>query len=321
VWASTREEDVDAMVRAREQIRREAEAEYRRLLYVAMTRAAEYLIVCGAQGVNGRPPGCWYDLVFEMLTPHAEKTERHGAAVWRWRPGAALQTAAVAPAGTEPADLPDWLQRDAIQASATQSVAPSRASGTEAPMRLTGTPGGARATAIQRGLIIHRLLQSLPDVTPERRLDAARRHLARHHPHVAEELRDELISSVLGLLDDPRFAALFGAGTQAEVPIVGHLARDGCPALRVSGQVDRLAVTDESVFIADYKTNRPAARQLSEVPEDYVLQLALYRAILAQVFPGRRVRAGLLWTEGPDLMELPEPMLDAAARVALMNRP
>ena len=41
----------------------EARDEYRRLLYVAMTRAADRLIVCGVDGENKRPEGCWYDLV------------------------------------------------------------------------------------------------------------------------------------------------------------------------------------------------------------------------------------------------------------------
>jgi ATP-dependent helicase/nuclease subunit A len=178
---------------------------------------------------------------------------------------------------------------------------------------------GARAGAIRRGLIVHRLLQFLPEVPPERRDEAARRHLARHLADVAEQERDELLSSVFALLDDPRFAALFGPGTRAEVPIVGRLARNGRPALRVSGQVDRLAVTDEFVLIADYKSDRPAPRQISEVPPAYILQLALYRAVLARIFPERPVRAGLLWIEVPDLMDLPQVVLDNAARDALAN--
>jgi ATP-dependent helicase/nuclease subunit A len=89
------------------------------------------------------------------------------------------------------------------------------------------------------------------------------------------------------------------------------------PAGNVSGQVDRLAVSEKTVMIADYKTNRPAPSRLEDVPADYVAQLALYRAVLTLLYPGREVRAALVWTEGPNLMEVPAVALDAAlSRVA-----
>ena len=108
------------------------------------------------------------------------------------------------------------------------------------------------------------------------------------------------------------------AESRAEVPIVGRLARqDGTPLL-ISGQVDRLAVTPDAVIIADYKTNRPAPRSLVDVPDSYVTQLALYRAVLATLYPARALRALLVWTDVPDFMEIPASLLDASlARVTL----
>jgi ATP-dependent helicase/nuclease subunit A len=113
---------------------------------------------------------------------------------------------------------------------------------------------------------------------------------------------------VLALLDDPRFAPLFAPDSRAEVPIVGRLPGGA----EVSGQVDRLAITGEAVLIADYKTSRPAPQRLENVPQAYVRQLALYRAVLGLLYPGRAVRAALVWTEGPALMEVPAALLDAA---------
>ncbi len=97
-------------------------------------------------------------------------------------------------------------------------------------------------------------------------------------------------------------------GSRAEIPIVGRLGG----TLAVSGQVDRLAVTREAVLIADYKSNRPAPRCVADVPEAYVAQLALYRAVLAELYPDKRIRAALVWTDVPDLMEISEQSLDAA---------
>ncbi len=113
------------------------------------------------------------------------------------------------------------------------------------------------------------------------------------------------------VLEDPRFLDLFGANSRAEVPIVGRVTIGG-KVRRVSGQIDRLAVTQDCVLIGDFKTNRPAPRRIEDVPQIYVRQLALYRAALMQLYPDKPVRAALIWTEVPDLMELSAAAMDEA---------
>jgi ATP-dependent helicase/nuclease subunit A len=174
----------------------------------------------------------------------------------------------------------------------------------------------ARERAIARGLAVHRLMQSLPDVPPERRADAARRFFARHD-RLAEPERETIIGQVLAILSDPRFAALFGPGSRAEVSIAGRYR--GRP---VAGQVDRLVVAPGAVLIADYKSNRPAPQNLDQCRErygSYVKQLALYRDVLRRVFADRPVRAALLWTETLELMELPAILLDEALNAAVTS--
>jgi ATP-dependent helicase/nuclease subunit A len=95
------------------------------------------------------------------------------------------------------------------------------------------------------------------------------------------------------------------------VPIVGRIARDGAIPLGVSGQVDRLAVTHDSVLIADYKTDRIVPREAAEIPQSYVTQLALYRSVLSRVYPNRTIRAALLFTAGPHLIDVPDAAMDA----------
>ena len=160
-------------------------------------------------------------------------------------------------------------------------------------------------------------MQSLPDMPPAARAEAARQHIARQSTNFSEAERTPLAAAALALLDDARFDKLFLPGSRAEVSIVGrHQGRD------VSGQIDRLTVTPDEVLIADYKTNRPAPNSLDETKKrhaDYVRQLALYRAVLMRLYPGRPVRAALLWTDTPDLMEIPAAELDAA--IALSSPP
>jgi ATP-dependent helicase/nuclease subunit A len=115
----------------------------------------------------------------------------------------------------------------------------------------------------------------------------------------------------MAVLDDPVFAPLFSVGSRAEVEIAGRIVLAVGEAV-VSGRIDRLAVTPDRVFIVDYKTNRPAPRRLEDVPPGYVAQLALYRRVLAKLYPDRPVAAALLWTDIPALMEVPSRMLDEA---------
>ena len=321
VWAGRKATDPAAMLTARDEARAEAEHEYRRLLYVAMTRAADKLIVAGCEGERGRPQGCWYDLVMEGLR------DREGFAavgegdklIWRYRKVADTELAlAIAPkvAAAGPAAEPAWLRRPApAEAAALPVLTPSETDDGTTTERFAS--GEARRIAIARGLLIHRLMQSLPDVAPERRADAARRYLARAGGDVAADEHEALLATTLRLIDDARFAALFAPGSRAEVPIVGRIARPGKIPLAVSGQIDRLAVTERDVLIGDYKTNRPAPRVIAEVPPGYIRQLALYRTVLAKLYPGRPVRAVLVWTDVPELMEVPGEMLDAAVKACV----
>jgi ATP-dependent helicase/nuclease subunit A len=315
VWAARKETDVPPVAEARSLAVRAAEDEHRRLLYVAMTRAADRLIVCGAVGQRKRPDGCWYDLVCDVLKPMcSEEAGLNGETVWRLRKWPEPVDAGTS-AGPEPARgivLPDWLTRPAERERAPAIVAPSTAFESVAPeFALAGAPD-ERRRALVRGTLVHRLLQSLPDVAPERRAAAARQYLARAASEFTEPERDEIAAQVLAVLDHPHFVPLAAPGSRAEVPIVGRIVRGGGAPIMVTGQIDRLAVTDTAILMADYKTNRPVPRRLEDVPEAYLAQLALYREVLARLYPGRGVRAALVWTDVPDFMEISGATLDAA---------
>src|SRR6201999_888199 len=163
----------------------------------------------------------------------------------------------------------------------------------------------------QRGTLVHRLLQSLPDVVIERRRDAALNFLRRNAGDWTSTEHDTLATNVLALIGDVRLAAVFGDGSRAEVPIVGRLDRPGGTQVLVSGQVDRLVVAENEILIVDFKTNQAPPGSAAEAPAAYVRQLALYRALLAKLYPQRPIRTALLWTETPELMEISASSLDA----------
>ena len=159
-----------------------------------------------------------------------------------------------------------------------------------------GTGGHDR---FKRGILVHRLLQRLPELPAGERENAARRFLALPAHGLGIEEQHEIRRETLAVLDHPDFATIFGPGSQAEVPLVGLVKGHS-----LSGQIDRLVVEEDRVLVVDFKTLRPPPASEAEVAPVYLRQLALYRAALRRIYPGREIRCALLWTEGPRLMPI-----------------
>jgi ATP-dependent helicase/nuclease subunit A len=184
-------------------------------------------------------------------------------------------------------------------------LVPSRPDAEPSVRSPLGADDGAR---FKRGRLIHRLLQTLPEVPPEARAAAAARFLARP-VHALDATQQALLArEALAVLDHKDFAPLFGPGGIAEAPVVGRLGGHV-----IAGQIDRLVVTDTAVFVLDYKTQRPVPASPESAPRPYLAQMAAYRQALAAIYPGRTIRCCLLWTDGPSLMELPGELLDRHA--------
>ncbi|MBL28630.1 MAG: double-strand break repair helicase AddA [Rhodospirillaceae bacterium] len=291
--------------------------EYRRLLYVAMTRAEDRLYVCGWRTRREPPAGCWYHLIAEGLRgiaqPFAFEIEARGDQGWTGE-GLRLESAQEAPpvsephaaAEAEPPLLPAWaLRPPPAEPEPPRPLSPSRPDGEEppavSPLAATAAGGG------HRGRLIHRLLQALPDKASETRRAAALQYLGRFGDLDAEEAA-AIADQVLGLLDDAAFAPLFAPGSRAEVPIAALVN-----GRAIAGQIDRLVVTSDAVMIVDYKTGRQPPEREEQVPPLYLRQMAAYRAALRRIYPDREIRCALLWTEGPRLMPLAANSLDRYA--------
>jgi ATP-dependent helicase/nuclease subunit A len=206
-----------------------------------------------------------------------------------------------------PWPLPLWAREVARPEPAPpRPLAPSRPASEEPAVRSPlGPDDGLR---FRRGRIVHRLLQSLPDVPADQRTEVARRFLARSSHRLDAQQQTEILAETLAVLEHPDFAALYGPDSRAEVPIVGMVEGVG-GTLVVSGQVDRLVVSERTVKIVDYKTNRPVPSTEGEVPALYLGQMAAYRAVLAGIYPDRRIEGCLLWTEGPRIIRLSDALL------------
>ncbi|WP_018700476.1 double-strand break repair helicase AddA [Amorphus coralli] len=328
VWAPNGDHRPQAVTDVIEAGRDRQEAEYARLLYVAMTRAMDQLIVCGWSPARGPHERCWYKLIETGLAGAlvditAEDGKTLVAREWRGITRERGEQVTEVRAETVPAapPLPAWARTPApppvIEAP---SLSPSRAlphassHKSSAPAgSQAGQPGlapeAARRAAMLRGTIAHRLLEVLPDLAPDQRADAARRLVAAQ-PGADTVDADALIASVLAILEAPEFAAVFGPGSRAEVGLAGHLTLAGARRL-VTGRVDRMVRTPGKVLIVDYKSDRPVPDSLDDVPPAYIAQLALYREIMRPLEPDAEIGAALVWTDTARLMPVPGHRLDA----------
>ena len=306
-------------------------AERNRLLYVAMTRARDRLYVTGYEGKNARKPACWYDMIRSALGPQLTEIATDGGKVWRLeraQVGELEPPPRASPGEASLTPLPPWARtRPAREVRLAVPLAPSRMAplDTDATGEPVGaprgslaepapTPPGAMADQYRflRGTLTHALLEHLPELPQSSWREAALNFVAARGQGLAKAQCDGIVREVLAVLADPAFAPLFGPGSQAEVPIVAEIPRPGGrgPALRLTGQIDRIAVVGSDVFVIDYKTNRPPPLRPDAVADAYLYQLAAYRLALAPIYPGKTVRAAILWTDGPRIMAIPDELLD-----------
>jgi ATP-dependent helicase/nuclease subunit A len=286
--------------------------EHWRLLYVAMTRAEERLYVGGAltsRDRNGPPEASWYAAVERALTDLGAvwtEGEKWGRRLSYGDPETPARAAPQA-GPTRSTPLPDWIGRPApVEARPPRPLAPSAIGEDDAPYP---PPGPALKRAAERGKLLHSLFERLPEVPPRERRARADHWLARAAGIDDAAIREDLIRDACRVVDDPRFAALFGPGSLGEAPIAAVIGGGDV----VAGTVDRLLVESHRILVADFKTGRRAPLSLDEIPAAHLRQMAAYRAALRIIFPDRPVEAALLYSAAPILHPLPDALLDAHA--------
>jgi ATP-dependent helicase/nuclease subunit A len=285
--------------------------EYRRLLYVAATRAREFLIVCGYEANRRVHDASWYKHLEDAARRIGREEEIGGEKLIAIGAPFGGKAAPESKAASPRATLPAFFSRSPAPEPPSRILRPSEAAGLDEPALLS--PLGDQGKRFKRGLFVHALLARLPDIAPGQREGVALAYLRRQGLRTEEAA--PLVTETLAILTHPLFAPLFAQNSRAEVAVTAQLPELG--QLRISGQIDRLAVTDDAVLIADFKTNRPPPEDVEKTPRLYRTQMALYRAALQKIYPGKRIDCALIWTDGARLMRLPPQLLDAEiARIA-----
>jgi ATP-dependent helicase/nuclease subunit A len=294
--------------------------EYERLMYVALTRAEDRLVVVGWQGRKQQADehATWYRRIEAGMgklgaaridDPDIGPVRRHAPTRTATDPD---REAAPADA-SRPSALPAWAVPAPPELPAPSRLKPSGDDDVpEPPSAPAPFAGPDRSAArLRRGDLTHLLLQWLPTLPERDRLAATARWLDQHAADLLADQRAAIGHEALAVLYHPEAAPLFHPTGLSEAPIVGMLGERV-----VNGVIDRLVVTPEKIWLADYKTDRNPPERVEDAPEKYIRQLAIYRSLLGRLYPGRPIEAVLVWTAMPRIARLPTQLLDRFAPAA-----
>jgi ATP-dependent helicase/nuclease subunit A len=293
-----------------EEVARSDREEHWRLLYVALTRAEERLVVAGSLGPRAQgqvKPESWFAAVEAALI--ALGAEWQDVPIWgerrSWRGREMLpvkETGSTQVVARAVQITPLWLRQPApAEARPPRPLAPSAPVEDDVPYP---PPTPAMRQAAERGRWLHALFERLPAVAPPDRRAAAAAWLrvSGGVPDAGE--RVTIIDHALDVIETPDFAALFAPDALAEAPVAAVVGE-----AVIAGTVDRLCVGEHHVQVVDFKTGRAVPGDAGQVPTPHLRQMAAYVAALEVIFPGRQVEAALLYTSAPRLIALPDDLL------------
>jgi ATP-dependent helicase/nuclease subunit A len=283
--------------------------EHWRLLYVAMTRAEEHLFAGGALTGRqiGKPlhDGIWFEQLSRAALKCGGVTTDTGDIIWQAQEAERGYHNPHEEAERWAGELPNWITNAAApEARPPKPLAPSAIG--HGDDEISPPPNPKMRDAARRGILLHSLFERLPAVAVDNRRGAALRWLE-HSAGVAEEaVRTEIADVALRMLNTPEFEDIFSPQSLPEVSLSGIV--DGAV---VTGVMDRLVVTDREVMVVDFKTGRFVPHAPEAIPSYHLAQMAAYAALLGSIFPGRAVRAALLYSHGPKLIELMPDQIEA----------
>ncbi|MGL5839587.1 MAG: double-strand break repair helicase AddA [Sphingorhabdus sp.] len=279
--------------------------EHYRLLYVAITRAEERLIIVGNLSSRQKEPKTesWYKAIETAMEAAGCRQEYDAKGrLLRVLSGTAQQgtgdkdqaPGSVKSQVNEP--LPEWLLTPAAsETRPSRPLAPSLLDDSDVGER---PPAATMRNAAERGKLIHGLIERIdPNRLDRFESDAAQWLLARdrdlRHDHAA------IIAQIRDLLSNSAWSSIFSKASRAEVPIAAVLGETV-----IAGRLDRLLVEKDYVRIVDFKTTRRVPSNVSDIARSVLRQMAYYKAAVEKIFPDRPVSVALLYTHAPMIVEL-----------------
>ncbi|HFB2048450.1 MAG TPA: ATP-dependent helicase/nuclease subunit A [Hyphomicrobiaceae bacterium MAG_BT-2024] len=312
------------------------EEEHNRLLYVALTRARDRVYIAGYENKNRRSKQCWYDTIWDGLQDNlCLKHDVGGDKVWRiesTQTQEVLVKSQINSTEVPVVQLPAWALCKAPQASQptvlfSQSCLESSETNPEmktsifaekksqeyrlAETLFTSPLNKELESRFLRGRLIHTLLNNLQMYSHEEYHGIAEQYIHMYGKSLGTQTRASIIEEVLNVITDPICSSAFEREAQTDVSIIADLISPfpNDPPLKVSGKIDRLVKTSDGILIIDFKSNRYPPETLNKVNPTYLMKLAAYSLAIRNIYPSVSVRAALIWTFRPTVMEVPDHIL------------
>ena len=276
--------------------------ESKRLLYVALTRARDRLYIGGYLNKRAKTPpkGSWYQMIADELQEDKNLGEDMGRPIWSLgdEQKAMPERKINEQPSVDPGPAPTWVGEKISQQEARENIlaekifAPSTVASSSANAMSDRVDNGE---AMLAGHISHSLFEHLPAVPEAQRAAAAQAYVARHGQSLALNMQEKIITNVLEIMADAQMAELFAPHSRAEAPIAGFLTRGDGTQMQFHGQIDRYVETDEAIYLVDFKTG--SVPDADNIADAYVLQMAVYQALMQGVRGGKPIRCGLVWTQ------------------------
>lgn len=314
IWQVSKDISPEIVATARNKLRETQEQERMRLLYVAMTRAEKWLIICGA-GKLAKDSQCWHKTIENGM-------DTAGATPFSFKAGEGLRleygnwNSPIAVSVEKPKDhklnLPEWMNTNAaVPERKIMPLSPSNLGGAKV---LAGDGSGlSDEEAMQRGSHIHLLLEHLSNHPESDWFKISNQLLADVAPVVINSVFDE----VSAVLKNPQLAFLFKSGTLSEVPISANIPDlDGN---RIYGEIDRLIISSDRVLAVDYKSNAIIPSSSSGIPDGILRQLGAYYAALETIYPNHNIEIAILWTCNASLMYISHETAIATLRTTTVT--
>lgn len=303
LYASRKDNRPDTYTKYYDHCLSNSQDEYYRLLYVAMTRASDRLYVAGYSGKTSPKEDSWYYMIKNAMSENAD------VQIIQEEEGEVLRIANAQKtdpdkvvvkqiAEEEIKSIEDWVfEMPKEEPFPPSPLVPSKPSQQEEEVSLSPL-AASHSKKFIRGNITHKLLEFLPDFPIEKRNDAAIKFVRKNAGELSNVVQENIVQEVMAVLCNPDFTNFFKQGSMAEVPITGLMSDNRI----VSGQIDRLLVEENDIWIVDYKTNRPAPIDPENIPQIYKNQLQAYHDVMRKIYPEHKIHCALLWTDGPRLM-------------------
>ncbi len=308
VWKTDEANATEAQLQALEQRKKFEQQERMRLLYVAMTRAESWLVICGA-GDAGKEGESWYDLVrqgIEQLSVQNTESplmDGEQSLLFNWSDGTSSPDEQ---AVVHPLQHPDWISKQAPKIDRPQQpISPSKFEGAKALFG-AGEPI-SEVDSLRKGRQIHILLEHLPNVKPEDRKALAEKLLVGDCEPLSKDELPHVLAEACKVIDEPSLSHVFAPDTLAEVGITAWLPELGNK--QIDGIIDRLIITKDQVLAIDFKTNQIVPKTATETPLGILRQMGAYASALKQIYPAHRVKLSILWTANGQLMSIPDDIV------------